>query len=77
MRLRKSVLLASFLILTTGSCTTVSLEPDLPCPTRPELLPIPVDLQIQMPPDAVWIVAENQLALKAYAKKLEARAGCE
>ena len=59
------------------SCATVTVEPDLPCPTRPELLPIPVDLQIQMPPDAVWIVAENQLALKAYAKKLEARAGCE
>ena len=49
----------------------------LPCPDRPELLALPVDLQIQMPPDAVWIVAENQLALKAHIKKLEVRAGCE
>ena len=57
-------------------CTTVTVEPDLPCPDRPELMPLPVDLQIQMPPDAVWIVAENQLLLKKYAKALEARAGC-
>ena len=48
----------------------------LPCPDRPALMDIPVDLQIQMPPEVVWIVAENQLALKAHIKKLEARA-CE
>lgn len=68
----RTVLLCVFL---TGCCTTV-VEPDLPCPPRPDLIPVPVDLQLRMPPDAVWIVAENQLALKAYAKKLEARANC-
>ena len=58
-------------------CTTVTVQPDLPCPIRPELMPIPEDLQLQMPSDAVWIVAENQLLLKKYAKQLEVRAGCE
>lgn len=50
---------------------------DLPCPDRPELMAIPNDLQIQMPPDAIWIVAENQLALKFHIKRLEARLGCD
>ena len=77
MRLRKRTLLASFLILTIGSCTTVEVQPDLPCPNRPVLIALSEDLQIRMPEDAVWIVTQNQLALKAYSKKLEARAGCE
>jgi len=58
-------------------CSRIYVEPDIPCPDRPTLSAIPEDLQLQMPEDAVWIVAQNQLALKAYAKKLEARAGCE
>jgi hypothetical protein len=71
-------LLLSFLALTSGSaCTTVEIVSDVPCPNRPTLTPIPEDLQLRMPPDVVFIVAENQLKLKAYAKKLEVRAGCE
>ena len=77
MRLRKGVLPLSFLILTTGSCTTVEVVEPLPCPPRPSLTAIPEDLQLRMPEDAVFIIAENQLKLKAYSKKLEARAGCE
>ena len=65
------VIIAAFL----AGCTTIRVS-DVPCPDRPDLLPMPVDLQIRMPPDAVFIVAENQLALKEYAKKLEVRAGC-
>ena len=65
------------LILGMFGCTTIAVEPDLPCPIRPTLTPIPEDLQIRMPTDAVWIVAQNQLALKSYAKKLETRAGCQ
>ena len=65
------VIIAAFL----AGCTTTVVS-DVPCPDRPDLLPMPVDLQIRMPPDAVLITAENQLALKEYAKKLEVRAGC-
>ena len=77
MTLRKSVLLTSFLILTTGSCTTVEIVEPLPCPDRPKLVSLTEDLQLQIPEDALLIIGENQLALKAYAKKLETRAGCQ
>lgn len=76
MTLRKSALLASFLILTTGSCTTIEVAPILPCPERPTLEALPDDLQLRIPEDALLIIGRNQLAMKAYAKKIEARAGC-
>jgi hypothetical protein len=72
----RTVVLTSCLILTTGSCTRFVVQPELPCPDRPELMPLPVDLQLQMPVDAIWIVAENQLALKSHIQKLESRLGC-
>lgn len=65
------------LAIILSGCTTVEIVDTLPCPSRPVLTPIPEDLQLRMPEDAVFIVAENQLKLKAYAKKLEARAGCD
>ena len=65
------------LILGMFGCSTFTVVPDLPCPARPHLISIPIELQIQMPPDAVWIVSQNQIALKSYSKKLETRAGCE
>ena len=78
MKLRKSALLTSFAILTIGSgCTTIEVAAPLPCPSRPILSPIPDDVQLRMGEDAVFIVSDNQLKLKAYAKKLEARASCE
>lgn len=76
MRSRKSVLLLSIAILTLGSCKSAPVEPILPCPDRPVLNAIPEDLQLQTPPDVLFLTAENQLLLKEYAKKLEVRAGC-
>lgn len=75
---RRMALLTSCAILVSGSgCTTIEVAAPLPCPARPTLSPIPDDMQLRMGEDAVYIVGENQLKLKAYAKKLEARAGCE
>lgn len=68
-----NILIALVLVLGMYGCA-YPVKNTLPCPDRPVLMDIPVDLQIQMPPEAVWIVAENQLALKAHIKKLEARA---
>ena len=73
----KNVFLASFLILTTIGCSKTVVKPDIPCPNRPQLVGITEDLQLQTPEDVLFIVAENQLRLKKYAKQLEARAGCE
>ena len=67
-------ILPLFLLL-SGCCTT-TVEPTVDCPPRPDLLPVPEDIQLRMGEDGVFIVAENQLRLKEYAKKLEARA-CE
>lgn len=75
MRLNRRVLLASFLILTAGSCAT-TVAPELPCPARPTLEPLSVELQAEMPPEAILIVGENQLRLKAHIRKLESRLGC-
>lgn len=78
MRSKRSALLLSCLTLIVGSaCTTVEIVEPLPCPERPILYVIPEDMQLRMGEDAVGLVAENQLLLKRYAKKLEARAGCE
>ena len=72
----RTVVLASCLILIVGSCARFTVQPELPCPDRPELMPLPVDLQLQMPIDAIWIVAENQLILKSHILRLESRLGC-
>ena len=77
MKSKRLALLLSCLTLTIGSaCTTIEVAAPLPCPERPVLLPLTEDMQLQMPEDAVLIIAENQLKLKAYAKKMEARAQC-
>ena len=64
------------LITAFSGCATYTVQPDLPCPDRPELIPLPTDIQLRMGEDAVFIVGSNQIALKTYAKKLEVRAGC-
>lgn len=76
MRSKRNALLLSCLILISGSACTTIVAP-LPCPDRPELIAIPEDLQIRIPEDALFILAENQIKLKAYAQKLEARAACD
>ena len=60
-----------------SGCTRTIVQPSLPCPARPVLASITVDEQMSMDPAVIFKVAENQLRLKAYAKKLEVRAGCE
>lgn len=72
----------NYLIPTIGSlilagCVSTTPLPDEPCPIRPELTPIPVELQLQMPTEAVQIVADNQIKLKHHILRLEVRLGCE
>ena len=73
----KNTCIYSFLLVILSGCTTIEVVAPLPCPDRPTLTPLTEDLQLQMPEDALYIIGENQLALKAYAKKLEARASCK
>lgn len=67
------VILISFL----SGCTTIEVAAPLPCPITPELTPITGEMQLEMDPATVQIVADNQLKLKRYAAKLRSRAGCE
>lgn len=62
------------LLVVLSSCTTVTYP--LPCPARPTLEPITPEEQREIDPDVIRRMAENQLALKTYAKRLESRAGC-
>ena len=73
----RAALLTSFLILTSGSCSTYAVQSDVPCPARPTLTPITVEQQVEIDPQVLLAVLENQLALKTYAKKLEVRANCQ
>ena len=64
------------LSLTLIGCTTVSVEPTLPCPNRPVLEAFVAEELDSMTPSAKTKAANNQILLKAYSKKLETRAGC-
>ena len=64
-------------LLLTGCCTTTTVAYDGPCPARPALEPVSTELQIEMPPQAVRIVSDNQMKLKRHIKDLEVLSGCE
>lgn len=69
------LILISFLMM-AGCCTTTTVAYDGPCPLRPELEPIPVELQMEIAPHTLIIIAQNQLKLKRHIKNLEALSGC-
>ena len=69
-------LLIPVLIL-LGACATRPIIETVPCPPRPLLEAITTEEQLAMDPAVVGKVAQNQLKLKTYAKKLEVRAGCD
>lgn len=58
-------------------CSTTTVQYDGPCPLRPELTPVPIELQLEISPHALAIIAENQLKLKKAIKDLEVLSGCE
>ena len=73
----KVTLIPALLLVILSGCWSYAVKSDVECPVRPTLSAIPQDLQFRMPPDALFLIAENQLLLKKYVKKLEVRAGCE
>ena len=64
------------LVLLSGCGTTTIVGFDGPCPLRPELEPIPVELQIEIAPHTLMIIARNQLKLKQHIIDLEDLSGC-
>jgi hypothetical protein len=66
-----------FMLPLFGCGTTTIVGYDGPCPSRPELEPISVELQIEIAPHTLMIIAENQLKLKKHIKDLEALSGCK
>ena len=70
----KSLALSVIIALILGGCCTT---PDtLPCPSRPILEEFTEQELADIDPDVQAKIAANQIRLKAYAKRLEARA-CE
>jgi hypothetical protein len=53
------------------------VQGDTPCPARPLLEPITAQEQVLIAPGTLSKIASNQIKLKQYAKKLEARANCD
>lgn len=70
--------IGSVLILAAivAGCGTTVIGYDGPCPPRPVLEPIPVEMQVEIAPHALAIMAENQLKLKRHIKDLEVLSGC-
>lgn len=67
----------SFLILISGSgCETYQIQSDIPCPSRPILEAVSPEEQVLIAPETLRKISSNQILLKRYAKKLEARANC-
>ena len=63
-------------ILGISGCTCFTVKSDLPCPSRPVLEGFVLEDLDSMTDEAQRKAAQNQIKLKTYAKKLEARAGC-
>lgn len=68
-------ILPAIVLLFAGCVNTPNL--DLPCPPRPLLEVVTEEEQMAMDASVLGRVAQNQLKLKSYAKRLESRAGCE
>ncbi len=64
------------LVLIQGCSTTVQVQ-EMPCPPQPLLHPITIEEQQQIDPDVLERLANNQIELKAYAKRLRVRAKCK
>jgi len=69
-------MLVTYMLLTLSACSTTVIGYDGPCPPRPVLEPIPVELQVEIAPHTLEIIAENQLVLKRHIKDLEVLSGC-
>ena len=73
---KRVLILAAIVLLFATGCSTTTVGYDGPCPLRPELQPIPVELQVEIAPHTLAIIAENQLKLKKHIKDLEALSNC-
>ena len=60
------------LIYLLSGCAT-PIDVPIGVPPRPHLIPLNVELQSQIPVDALDIIAINQAELKTHILKLEAR----
>ena len=72
----KTLMISS--ILRTGLCLLLlsgCAVTDFPIgvPARPDLIPLPSELQREIPPDALDIIAVNDAMLKSHILKLEGR----
>ena len=65
-------ILTIFSILILGSCASQSDYP-IGVPPRPILIPLPAEMQQQIPADALDIIALNDASLKTHILKLESR----
>jgi len=68
--MRIGVILGCFYLL-SGCATPIDVP--IGVPPRPHLIPLNVELQQQIPVDALDIFAVNQAVLKNHIKKLEQR----
>jgi len=65
-----SIKLGIVAIFLSGCATT---DYPIGVPSRPVLIPLPAEMQAEIPADALDIIAVNDASLKNHIKRLEAR----
>lgn len=71
--MKKSVSLGILGLMILTACGNAKTIPDYPCPARPTLETVNLDVSDEVRA----IVVENYIRLMDYAQKLEIRAGCK
>ncbi len=66
-----SIIRLGFCVLLLSGCATIDTPIGLPL--RPDLIPLTVEMQQEIPPDVLDIIAVNDLMLKNHIKRLEGR----
>ncbi len=66
-------LLLCLILTTIGNGCATFVDSPIGIPPRPTLVPLPIEMQHQIPVDALDIIAVNDAALKHHIRRLEGR----
>ncbi len=66
-----SIIRLGFCVLLLSGCA--ALDTPIGLPLRPDLIPLTVEMQAEIEPDTLDVIAVNDLMLKTHIKRLEGR----
>jgi len=66
-------LLPYLILIIFSGCASQPVDSPIGIPARPLLIPIPIEMQVRIPIDALDIIAINDAELKSHILRLEGR----